>query len=599
MKLINKKLDRISFRGPDASDFKIYENKLILGQNRLSIIDLNIRSNQPFQYEHINLTFNGEIYNFNEIKAILTSKGYTFRTSSDTEVVCAAYLEYGEKCLKEFNGMFAFVLYDKKNNLLFGARDRMGQKPFYYSLQNQNFEFASQPSQIAIGNNYSFDEVALSQFFRWKYIPEPNSIYKEIKKLKAGHQFVFNLSSKKFETKAYWEIDQETNYKGTFEDAKLELKDLLNSAVSNRMISDVPLGIFLSGGIDSSLICAIAQNQSKEKLKTFSIGFQESSFDESKYAELVSSKLKTDHTKITCTYNEVFDLIDSFSYYYDEPFSDASAIPSMLLAKHTRKIVTVALTGDGGDENFIGYGKYTRLQKFNSLFKIPLFIRKGLSKGLKLSPKERHNKVLAKGIAMPSINELYYEKMMVLNNQWLNDAELGANPEYKKYLNSNKHLYERISDYDLKTYLVDDINTKVDRASMAFSLEARAPLLDYRIVNFARKLPTSYKVRGNNKKYILKEVLYEYLPKPYFDRPKSGFKMPFEIWFRTNLKEMVLDTLTKKNIQSLPNVNVNEVLKMIDAHMDGKENNYILIWTLLVFFNWQKHNTLSNFTLRN
>lgn len=586
--LLDSKLNRIHFRGPDYTSIKKYEN-VTFGHNRLAIIDLDERSNQPFVYEYISIVFNGEIYNFNEIKKELEKKGYKFHTMSDTEVICAAYIEYGATCVEYFNGMFAFVLYDKKQQYLFGARDRLGQKPFYYSLKGGHFEFASQISQIKIGNDLTINEKAISQFLLWKYIPEPNSIYNEVKKLKAGYSFIYNLETKFYREKQYWDIpDNYNTYKGTYSDACNDLEELLRDAVDKRMMADVPLGVFLSGGIDSSLIATLAQQQSSIPIKTFSIKFNEKGFDESVYAEKVANVLKTDHLTIPCDYKEGIDLIENHNYYYDEPFSDSSAIPSMLLAKHTRKDVTVALTGDAGDESFLGYTRYDWIRKISSAYKFPFFFRNIGGAFLKLIPI---NKVQITGevLKMKSEEEMYIRMVSSLNNKFLKDPSIGASLTYNSWLGGNKPLLEKISDYDLKTFLNGDINTKVDRATMAFSLEARAPFLDYRIVELGRMLPTEYKYSKSNKKKILKDILYKYLSKDLFNRPKAGFTMPFETWFRNELKDLVLDSLTKSNLKNIPNLNVDYTLFKIKKHMEGKVNFYPTIWSLLVLNRFYKN----------
>ena len=594
---IKQKLNTIAHRGPDASHFVRYPNGLVLGQNRLSIIDLNERSNQPFTYnEFIHITFNGEIYNFLELKKQLYTEGYVFSTTSDTEVVCAAYLAYGERCVEHFNGMFAFVLYDEKRQILFGGRDRMGKKPFFYSLDNQSFEFASTLKPITLGNkNYELDERAISQFLLRGYAAEPRSIYKGIEKLKAAHTFIYDLSTHRFETRQYWEIDQATPFEGSYAEAKTLLHNTLRDAVEKRMIADVPLGVFLSGGIDSSLVAAIAQDL-KGNVQTFSVKFNEADFDESPYARAVSKHLGTNHVEIPCNYAEGIDLIEQMPLFFQEPFGDGSAIPSMLLAKHTRKHVTVALSGDAGDESFLGYERYERIQRVAPLMRVPLILRRAVAAIVHLSPNYRH-KLIATGISYTDVETLYQAQMGTLEVERLLDLSLAGFPEYSNFLYSHKNLLERVSDYDLKTYLNGDINTKVDNATMAFSLEARAPLMDYRIVEFARSLPTDFKYKDGVTKRILKDILYEYVPKPLFDRPKAGFGMPFSHWFRSELKNYVLDKLTTENLSNIPNLNVQVAKNQIDRHISGKSNQQQLIWNLIVLVNWmdaEKNNVQSS-----
>ena len=593
---VKDKLKRTSFRGPDHmgyESFRYGEQDVIFGFNRLSIIDLDARSNQPFTYnEFIHIVFNGEIYNFKSIKETLSDQGFVFKTTSDTEVICAAYLHYGEECVDHFNGMFAFVIYDEKQQRLFGARDRMGQKPFYYYLNGKEFEFASQISSIQLHReNLSISSRSINYYLSWGNVPDPYSIFNDIYKLKAGHSFTFDLNSGEFKSKQFWDIDYhgKTSFTGSFLDAKGQLDTILSDAVKIRLFADVPVGVFLSGGIDSSLISALAAKTSSKKVKTFSVKFNEEGFDESLYAQQVADHLKTDHHVIECNYREGIDLIENFNYYYDEPFADSSAIPSMLLSKYTKKKVTVALSGDAGDENFIGYHRYDWIRRGNQVMKVPYFIRRLSAMLINLSPNYRH-KVIANVLKLKNTNSAYLYAMTGTDSSWY-DFDENLNFEELKYLeHPNKNLFERVSDFDLKTYLNWDINTKVDRASMAYSLEVRAPLQDYRIVEFARSLPTEFKYNSGNMKYILKSLLYDYVPEHIFDRPKAGFTMPFAHWFRNDLKQYVLDELNDDALSNIPGIKVETVKKMIGEHMSGKWNRYPLIWKLLVLKQWLSNN---------
>ncbi len=593
---IKEKLKRTEFRGPDKMGWKFFSsnNPVILGHNRLSIIDLDSRSDQPFTYYgHINIVFNGEVYNFKSLKETLTKKGYQFHTTSDTEVICAAYLEYGENCVQHFIGMFAFVIYDEKKQQFFGARDRLGKKPFYYYHNGTQFEFASQISSIQMYHtDLTISRNAISYYLAWGNIPDTQSIFNEVKKLRAGHSFVFNLNSGDFNSKPYWDIDykNEKPFKGNYEDAKKELNTILKDAISSRLFADVPVGVFLSGGVDSSLVSAIASKTSTSSVKTFSVKFNEKGFDESWYAKEVADHLKTDHHIIECNYNEGIDLIKNFTYYYDEPFSDSSAIPSMLLAKHTKKHVTVALSGDGGDESFIGYHRYNWAKKGGKLYALPLPLRQLSGKLLNLAPQYRL-KVIAKALQFKNRNEAYLSAMTGVDQSYIKTDIDNREVEELKYLyHDHKNFFERISDFDTKTYLNWDINTKVDRATMAFSLEARAPLLDHRVVDFANSLPTEFKFHKGNQKRILKDLLYEHVPKQIFNRPKAGFTMPFERWFREDLKDYVLEELNDDALKSIPCIDVDKVRFMIKQHMDGSWNRYPLIWKLLVLKQWLNTN---------
>lgn len=586
--LIYEKLARVDFRGPDFSGFKQLDG-LTLGHNRLSVIDLDPRSNQPFCYLHLHIVFNGEIYNYLDIRKKLKEQHYQFRTGSDTEVVCAAYLAYGADCVKHFNGMFAFVIYDSVKKELFGARDRLGKKPFYYAHSGASFEFASQPAQLRIGRKLTVDETAIQEYLVWNNIPEPRSIYQEVKKMPAAHYFTFDLFSGKLNIMRYWDLDYnwDNQFKGTYQAAKQELSRILTDAVKIRMFADVPLGVFLSGGIDSSLITALAVQQVKN-VKTFSVKFNENGFDESVYAEKVARHLGTQHHTILCNYEEGIDLIENVSRYYDEPFADSSAIPCLLLSKHTRKHVTVALSGDAGDEAFLGYHRYKWINDVKLLFRLPLYIRKAMASFIQLSPKYRH-KLIAMGISMPTIEDLYVKMFGSMENSWVLKNDIGLDHAMMHILNNPlKPLLERISDFDIKTYLTGDINTKVDRASMAFSLESRSPLMDYRIIEFSRSLPTDFKFYQGSQKRILKDLLYEHVPADFFNRPKAGFTMPFQHWFRKELKDYVQDNLSEKELKNIPGINIPRTLEIIQEHLSGKWNRYPQIWKLLVLVQWLK-----------
>lgn len=597
---VRAKLASVNFRGPDHSGFE-HVGSVILGHNRLAIVDLDPRSNQPFTYKHLKVVFNGEIYNYQHLKCKLRKSGYEFYTDSDTEVLAAAYLEYGAHCVDYFNGMFAFVIYDTKEQKFFGARDRLGKKPFYYAHNGLDFEFASQPVQITIGQQTNIDLQAIQEYFIWGYVPEPRSAWQEIKKLQAGYTFTFSLITGQFQTQKYWDIEQEnTNvYTGSYQEAKTELRELLKDAVGIRMHADVPLGVFLSGGIDSSLVAALAV-ENTEQIKTFCIKFKEKGFDESFFAGNIARHLKTEHHEIVCSEDEGMGLIESFGKYYDEPFADSSAIPSLLLSKYTKKHVTVALSGDGGDESFMGYSRYKWLNMANQFFDCPMALRRIMGELIKLSPNYRH-KLIAMGISTASIDVLYALMLGGLEYSWLQQPQLGLRVPFMDILSSESGSFlQKMSAFDIKTYLNGDINTKVDRASMAFAVEARAPLMDYRIVTFAQRLPDNYKFGNRVQKRILKDILYQYVPANLFNRPKSGFTMPFNHWFRNQLKNYVYDQLSLNELKNIPGIDADKAFCMINDHMAGKWNRSPQIWKLLVLKQWlknQKVTALPNYQL--
>lgn len=595
--LVRAKLARVSFRGPDHSGFERIDG-VVLGHNRLAIVDLDQRSNQPLTYRHLKIVFNGEIYNYRPLRSKLTALGHVFLTDSDTEVIVAAYLQYGVYCVNHFNGMFAFVIYDSRTKMLFGARDRLGKKPLYYAQSGLGFEFASQPAQITLGRITTVDEQAINEYFIWGYVPEPRSAWHEINKLQAGYTFTFNTRTGRFNTEKYWDLDL-TNvniFKRSYKDARTELKYLLADAVKIRQHADVSLGVFLSGGIDSSLIAALAARNAQQ-VKTFCVKFNEKGFDESVFAGEIAKHLQTDHHVIECNVKEGISLIEDFGAYYDEPFADSSAIPSLLLSKYTKQHVTVALTGDGGDESFMGYARYKWLNNTNYFFKCPVEFRRAVSGLLRLSPDYRH-KLIGMGISSDNIESLYALMLGGLEYSWLKKPELGLRVPFMDIWSAQtKSFLQKMSAFDIKTYLNGDINTKVDRASMAFAVETRAPLMDHRVVSFAQRLPDNYKFGRGRQKRILKDILFEYVPSHLFNRPKSGFAVPFRTWFRNEMKEYVLDNLSPSELKNIPGIDVQKVSNMLTEHMTGKWNRYPQIWKLLVLSQWLKNQKACNSSL--
>ena len=582
-KIVSKKMESIKSRGPDNTTIEFMDG-LILAHNRLSIIDLDKRSNQPMTYEHLTIVFNGEIYNFKELKSDLIAKQYHFKTSSDTELILAMYLEYGPLCLNFFNGMFAFVIYDKLKKEVFLARDRVGQKPLYYSIVNGSIEICSQIKQFDFGNNYTINADSVDAFFKYKYIPEPMTIYNEIKKFPAASYAYYDLKTNKFLIKSFWKISNNI-IKSSFNNIKSKLSHLVESSVKYRLISDVPVGVFLSGGIDSSLVSYYAQKNSYKPIKTFCVKFNETEFDESGYAKKISEFLGTQHTTIECSINQIQNFITNFNSAYDEPFADSSALPSLLLNNLTKKYVTVVLTGDGGDESFLGYNRYDLFYKYQYVFKIPFFIRNLISRFISIynSPK---SKIISSLINQDSQQNYYHRIIQVLDQEYFNGDPTKNYFTHNGYLYDNKSMLSNISRFDIKTYLCDDINVKVDRASMYNSIETRSPLLDFRVLELANQLEIKYKFYKSSKKIILKEILGELMPKHLFNRPKSGFTIPLNEWFRTSLKEFVLDNLTEKNLKMIPNLNLSISKNMISDHMNKKVNKSNEIWKLLVLTSW-------------
>ncbi|NCD70554.1 asparagine synthase (glutamine-hydrolyzing) [Mucilaginibacter agri] len=594
--IIVRKLDRIKFRGPDFSNFINVDNKAILGHNRLAIIDLDARSNQPFKYLHLWIVFNGEIYNFLDLRTKLTAKGFTFSTDSDTEVICAAYLAYGENCVTHFNGMFSFVIYDQENQRVFGAKDRLGKKPLFYRVHNSTLECASQPNEILIGNDLEISDKSLESFLTYSYIPSPESVYKDVFKLSGGYYFTYTLGNNDIKLTKYWDLNyaDSLSFSHSYNDALEHLESLLTNAVKIRMLSDVPLGAFLSGGIDSSLISAIANRVSSTQLKTFSVKFNEGRFDESVHAASTAKYLGTNHTTIECNYEDGIDLIQKLPEFYDEPFGDSSAIPSMLLSKSAKKYVTVALSGDGGDEGFLGYNHFDIINKASSLYRVPYLIRFLAGNVLNISNSYKAQ-IISAFLQYPDMNmfiQKIFETFQPIFNYPVstNHKDVGA----IKKLKYND--LQKAADINIKLWLENDSNVKVDRASMSASLEVRSPLLDYRIIEFARTLPVDFRYQKGNKKRILKDLTYKFIPKEMLDRPKTGFTMPFEEWFRDKLKPFVYDTITEENLKLIPlDLNTKYILNSIDLHMQRKKNFYPTIWNLIVLITWLKYQAAPNY----
>lgn len=593
--IIQKKLDAFAFRGPDYSGIKNYEvpdGHLTLGHNRLAIIDLDARANQPFDYSsNISLVLNGEIYNFLELKQTYFPTK-TFKTTSDTEVLAAMYERFGMDCTSYLNGMFAFMIYDKQKQVLFGARDRVGKKPFYYYHKvggKGGFEFASQLFPLCVGNDFELDTDARKLFFLLQYVPDPFSIFKEVKKLKAGYQCMYNLITNELTISSYWDIyDNSCGFTTpkSYGEALEKVDSILNDAVSKRLIADVPVGVFLSGGVDSSLISAYVSKCNKQ-ITNFSVGFEEADFDETYYSRAVSEQLNVPYHHILCNYDAAIDIIDTLPYYYDEPFGDSSAIPTSLLSKVTKQYVTVALGGDGGDELFWGYNRY----RFKSIIQLallfPLWIRKMGALGFIPFGKQRY----AELFKAQNDKDLYLKSIMLPYFE-------GAKFSYKdvlslftdtSYLYNAKEFYKAVSDFDIKTYMNYDCITKVDRASMQFALEVRNPLMDFRLVEYSRLLPLDYMyTKEMGQKRLLKDILYKDVSKDLFLRKKQGFAVPIGKWFQTKLKNRLIDVVNEDTLKELTDFDAKTIIRMRDQHIRGEKMYTVQLWYLFSYLNWWK-----------
>ena len=602
LKIMN---DTLVHRGPDGSGYEFFENETAqtaLGHRRLSIIDLSEAGHQPMYYKHFCISFNGEIYNYAEIKKTLETSGHVFKSHSDTEVVLHAFEEWGVKMLDQFIGMFSFVIYDQLNLELICFRDRAGAKPFYYYFHNDLFLFASELK--AFHQHPRFKKIiskqGLSQYFRKGYISAPITIFEHCHKLLPAHYLKISLHSKKVETIRYWNVldaYRKPTLQLSEEEAKANLLSILKSAFQYRMVADVPVGIFLSGGYDSSLVTAILQHESTQPIHTFTIGFQEDHFNESSQAKKVADFLGTKHSSHICSKQEALDIIPELPWVFDEPLMDNSIIPTILVSRLAKKEVTVALSSDAGDEIFAGYTTYDHLLKFEGYRKLwPQPILNAGASLLNALPLS----------SLPGISESILNKQFKLGGLLNADNILEANEKINAVMSERtlSHLLHEVSladlilpDFKLSSlntllandylhYMCDDVLMKVDRACMSASLEGREPFLDHRIVEFAAQLPESMKYRNGIKKYLLKEITHDYLPKSMMDRPKKGFSIPINQWLRNELRELVNEQINYTSIQQYGILNTKKVMELKRDWEQGKLYNPEIIWQLLVFQLW-------------
>ena len=606
--ILKKMTDSLKHRGPDDQGFYIKDN-LGLGHRRLSIIDLDT-GRQPMANENksVWLIFNGEIYNFKELKEKLIKKNHQFRSQSDTETIIHLYEEKGEDFLKELNGMFALALWDELKQKLILARDRLGQKPLYYSLNNQTLVFGSEIKALlkhpAIKRELDLN--SLTKYLIYEYIPVPHSIFKNIYKLGPGEYLIYQNND--LEIKKYWNIKFDSRLPiSSFQDCLQEFEEIFEEAVRMRLISDVPLGIFLSGGIDSTAIAYYAQKNSTEKIKTFSIGFTDQSFDESKYARQAAKFLGSEHYEKILEPKDCLDLIPQISEFLDEPLADASIVPTFLLAKFTRQEVTVALSGDGGDELLMGYPMIQAHKLARIYQKIPkVFREKIITPSVNRLPVSFNN--ISFDFKLKKFVSGFEYQPEIRDQIWLGSfspkqlkqlfpsqiyQEIKSNnhfEEIKNYLKLVKEepLENRLIYLYLKNYLQDDILVKTDRASMAVGLEARAPFLDYQLVDFINSLPVDYKFRGWQTKYIFKKMMEDKIPKNIVYRPKKGFGMPIAKWMNKELRNFTLGLFEEARIKNQGIFDYSYVKQLLEEHFSGKKDNRKLLWTLMVFQMWHE-----------
>lgn len=608
--IIGKMVQTIRHRGPDdfgAENFESSYAIIGLGQARLSIIDLSEAGHQPMHFQNLIIVFNGEIYNYKEIKAELEKKGHSFKSSSDTEVVLHAFYEWGHQAIHRFIGMFALCIYDKTKEELILIRDRAGVKPLYYYYKNGLFLFASELKPFMKHPAFAklIDQQVLPLYLQYGYIPSPHSIFQNCYKLNAGSRLILKLKNQAIKISNYWNVSSfYTKPKLTinYEEAKTELHQLLKSALNYRMVADVPVGIFLSGGYDSTAVAAILQSQHMERLKTFTIGFEEGN-NEAPYAEETSKYIGTDHTEFICTTKEAQNIIPNLPYYYDEPFADSSAIPTMLVSKIAKKGVSVALSADAGDEVFCGYEHYSKLNNhLKYLNVVPEMLKPiirqiglGLVNFLPLNESNYHKvhsffKSLNKDQLKQSqeLFQLSIEKPYSYLNLFLSNPLPGRISPFNLDTNGFHNPTEVAMAFDYKVYLQNDILTKVDRATMSVSLEGREPLVDHRLIEFAAQLPIEYKYDGNTKKRILKDIVHEYIPKEMMDRPKTGFSLPIYDWLRNDLSYLIDEYLNKEALSWSGLLNEEFISIEVCKFREKKLYYFPIIWYLLMFQMWFK-----------
>lgn len=582
---IELKLKKIQFRGPDFLGVVQKEN-LSFGHLRLSIIDLDKRSNQPFVYKGLTIVYNGEIYNFKEVRAELITLGYEFKTTSDTEVLIIGYHEWGKEVVQKLNGMFAFAIHDKSKNIIFCSRDRIGVKPFYYYWEKGQFEICSQIQPLS--KNKIVNQEAVSIYLQTGYVPSPYSIYENIFKLPPGCNLIIDLENQSKSIEKYWDLKKVKTVSWSYQEAKEKLHNLLKDAVKIRLQSDVPLGSFLSGGVDSALISAIA-NKLTGGVKTFTIGFEDPKYDESKLAKKFSDIIGTDHKETICNPEDLIALVPKLFEAYGEPFADSSAIPSLLLNKTTKPDVTVVLSGDGGDESFFGYNHFEWSKIFDYFFSIPFFLRKAFSFFIPyqiLGKRALAVKNIFKFKTFDNFIESVFigfsSFLLVRDNTWLK--------HFDSFKSLSKDKLQKLADLNIKLWLENDSNVKVDRASMAYSVEVRSPFLDYRIIEFARALPISYRIKGRKRKRILKDILNEYIPEAIFEVPKKGFGIPLKTWIRNELRAEFIEHLNDKELKKIENLNIDLIKKYLDKHLSGEEDYSSYLWRIYVLIKWMKLN---------
>lgn len=608
--VLQKMTDALIHRGPNDSGYEVIDNRYAsigLGQRRLSIIDLSANGKQPMHFENLSLIFNGEIYNYNSIREELIKAGYSFNSTSDTEVILKGYHKWGDAVVNKFIGMFAYIIYDSNKNEVTICRDRAGVKPLYYYWNNNILLFASELKSLHQHPSFQkeVDVNSLSLFLQYSYIPAPHTIFKNTFKLKPAHYLKLSLATKNITETRYWDVCNYYN-KSTLDisedEAIDEVEKLLISSYEYRMVADVPVGLFLSGGYDSTSVASILQKNRTEKLKTFTIGYKEAAFNEAPEAKKIAAYLGTDHHEWYITAADAADVFHKLPEIYDEPFADNSVVPTALVSKLASQHVKVSLSADGGDEVFAGYNKFNQSIRYTE--SVPSFMQSLFGNVMSYINPE----------SIPYFNRQYnfatrYKKMQ---NIWKEKSPAAAMKYISQYITEEeadvflKHKYEgyktnfesgcklsgdvnslnKLLAIDYQTFLVDNNLVKVDRATMSVGLEGREPMLDHRIIEFVAQLPAHLKIRNHTNKYILKQIVHKYVPKELMDRPKMPFIAPLTVWFKDELKEKINYYLSEEKLNETGLFNNGPVMKLSKDYLQGKRVTYQKVWNILVFQLW-------------
>ncbi|MAU41788.1 MAG: asparagine synthetase B [Kordiimonas sp.] len=604
IRLLQRMNDVQSHRGPDEQG--IFQNPGIgLGHRRLSIIDLSSGQQPLFNEDKsVVVVYNGEIYNFPELRQQLSGRGYRFSTHCDTEVIVNAWSEWGENCVDHFRGMFAFAIWDLKKEVLFLARDRLGIKPLFYTLQNDGkFYFASELKSIqqVQGLERGLDPQAVEEYFSYGYVPDPKTIYRNIYKLPPGHTLTLRHGQTKLVSRQYWDIAFKDMPVNSIDELGEELIERFNEAVKIRMVADVPLGAFLSGGVDSSSVVALMAQNNNEPINTYSIGFDRPDYDETDFAQEVAEQYRTNH-KVRMVDPNDFGLIDKLAAMYDEPYADSSAMPTYRVCQLARENVTVALSGDGGDEIFAGYRRHRwHMNEERLRSRMPYGLRKGVFglmgavyPKMDWAPRYLRAKSTFQALAMSSAEAYFHSVSVVSQRQRSNMFSAGLKRDLQGYnavsilqnLIDNAPVEDdlaKIQYADIKTYLPGDILTKVDRASMAHSLEVRVPILDHKFMEWSAGIPAALRLQGRQGKYIFKKALEKHLSDNILYRDKMGFAVPLESWFRHELRQRVQDTVKSEILADTGFFDMDNLQKIADDHQSGAWNYTTAIWALMMF----------------